>query len=263
MRIGRETRPADESGLEPRHVPLGRRRGVEHGLGVEAERVEPFCELVHERDVHVAIDVLDTLCGRRCRRGLDDANRVVHPIEQRCNGPRRRRLRGCHELRPPPTHLARRARRKSDRRQSDGELPRPASNPDAAASDGVNCSCVAPGGTVDSRTTIVSGVSRPPIVSAAARTAANPSPPPLLRASPVAVELSVLRRGRFVVVVRWNRDEHRVGVADAVRIRGERAVAGSDVIVADHAGRVDASAVGRNGGFVDIVPGDVDPDPIE
>jgi len=66
-----------------------------------------------------------------------------------------------------------------------------------------------------------------------------------------------------VVVVRWNRDEHRVGVADAVRIRGERAVAGSDVIVADHAGRVDASAVGRNGGFVDIVPGDVDPDPIE
>jgi len=66
-----------------------------------------------------------------------------------------------------------------------------------------------------------------------------------------------------VVVVRWNRDEHRVGVADAVRIRGERAVAGSDVVVADHAGRVDASAVGRNGGFVDIVPGDVDPDPIE
>jgi len=68
MRIGRETRPADESGLEPRHVPLGR-RGVEHGLGVEAERVEPLCELVHERDVHVTVDILDTLRGRR-RRGV-------------------------------------------------------------------------------------------------------------------------------------------------------------------------------------------------
>jgi len=181
----RKSRSASRCGSVGRHDPPtspGSNRGTFHLVAAASSTASvsrpsasnPLRKLVHERDVHVTVDILDTLRGRRRRRGLGDTNRVVDPVEQRCNGPRRRRLRGCHELRPPPTHLARRARRKPNRRQSDGELPT-RFEPGRRRQRRRELLLRRPGGTVDSRTTIVSGVSRPPIVSAAARTAANPS----------------------------------------------------------------------------------------
>jgi len=169
--VGRHDPPTSPARTAARSTWSPRRRARPRCRG-RARRT--LCELVHERDVHVTVDILDTLRGRRRRRGLGDTNRVVDPVEQRCNGPRRRRLRGCHELRPPPTHLARRARRKPNRRQSDGELP----------------TRFEPGRRRQRRRELLLrrprwnrrfedddrfGVSRPPIVSAA-RTAANPSP---------------------------------------------------------------------------------------
>lgn len=65
--------PAHQAGPEWQEVPLGA-RGLEHVQGVDAEPVEDDGQLVHERDVQVALGVLDDLGGL----GLLDGRRGVH-----------------------------------------------------------------------------------------------------------------------------------------------------------------------------------------
>jgi len=63
MRIGRETRPADESGSNRGTFHLVAAASSTASVSSRARRT--LCELVHERDVHVTVDILDTLRGRR------------------------------------------------------------------------------------------------------------------------------------------------------------------------------------------------------
>src|SRR6185437_8618951 len=53
---------ADEAGREFQEVPLGR-RGVQHVLGADTEPFEDQRQLVHQRDVEVALGVFDDLGG--------------------------------------------------------------------------------------------------------------------------------------------------------------------------------------------------------
>ena len=89
---------ADQPGPERQEVPLGP-RGLQHILGVDAEPVEHQRQLVDQRDVDVALDVLDDLGRfgdadrlRAMRPGADDAR-----IE-RVDEIRRRRIRTRRDL---------------------------------------------------------------------------------------------------------------------------------------------------------------------
>ncbi len=72
--------PADQPGREGQEVPLGARRR-EHVSGADAEAVEDQGELVHQRDVEVALRVLDDLggLGDLDARGPVDAGRDDPP----------------------------------------------------------------------------------------------------------------------------------------------------------------------------------------
>ena len=61
-RIEAETVATDQAGTERQEVPLGA-GGLEDSLGVDAEASEQDGELVHQRDVQVALGVLDDLGG--------------------------------------------------------------------------------------------------------------------------------------------------------------------------------------------------------
>ena len=63
---------AHQAGAKRQEVPLGA-GGLEHGLGVDAHAVEDDGQLVDERDVEVALGVLDHLGGL----GHPDAGRLV------------------------------------------------------------------------------------------------------------------------------------------------------------------------------------------
>ena len=54
--------PADETGLEFQEIPLGA-GGLQHFGGVDADPVEQDGQLVHQRDVEVALGVFDNLGG--------------------------------------------------------------------------------------------------------------------------------------------------------------------------------------------------------
>ena len=101
---------ADEAGPERQEVPLAA-RGLEHLLRVDAEPVEDHGELVDERDVDVALRVLDHL-GRlgdadrrgRVRAGLDD--RAVELVDE-LGRLRRRAGRDLADRRQPVLAVAR------------------------------------------------------------------------------------------------------------------------------------------------------------
>ncbi len=74
VRIDADAVAADQAGREAQEVPLGAGR-LEHVLGADAQPVEDERQLVHERDVEVALRVLDHLgrLGHLDRRGPVDA----------------------------------------------------------------------------------------------------------------------------------------------------------------------------------------------
>ena len=62
VRIDADAVPADQARAERQEVPLAARR-VEHFLGIDVQPVEDQRQLVDQRDVHVALRVLDDLGG--------------------------------------------------------------------------------------------------------------------------------------------------------------------------------------------------------
>ena len=62
IRIDADAVAADQARLERQEIPFGR-RGGQHVAGVDAELLEDRGQLVHERDVEIALRVLDHLGG--------------------------------------------------------------------------------------------------------------------------------------------------------------------------------------------------------
>ena len=92
---------ADEAGREGQEVPLGAGRG-EHVPGIDTHAVEDEGKLVHQRDVEVALGVLDHLGRFRHPdgRGPVDAGRNHGLVDAGDDVERRLVLRG-HDLRDP------------------------------------------------------------------------------------------------------------------------------------------------------------------
>src|SRR5882672_6717282 len=99
VRVDADAVAAHETGREPQKIPLRARR-LEHFLRVDAEPSEDHRELVHQRDVDVALRVLDDLGGfgyaqrrRLVRAGRDDAAvERVDVVGDLRRGPRRHLL---------------------------------------------------------------------------------------------------------------------------------------------------------------------------
>jgi hypothetical protein len=83
VRVHADAVAAHQAGAERQEVPLGA-GGLQHLLGVDAEAVEDQRQLVDQRDVHVALGVLDDLGGLRHAdaRGLVRAGGDDLPVQR-------------------------------------------------------------------------------------------------------------------------------------------------------------------------------------
>ena len=83
IRIDADAVAADQPRIERQEIPFGARRR-EHVAGIDAERVADRGQLVHERDVEIALGVLDHLggLGDLDRRRAMDAGRHGRAVDR-------------------------------------------------------------------------------------------------------------------------------------------------------------------------------------
>ena len=85
--------PPNQAGRELQKIPLGPRR-VENLFGIDAHAVKDKCQFIHQRDIQIALGVLDDLCGFRDpnARCAIDTRRDDRAINRRDRFQRLRRI---------------------------------------------------------------------------------------------------------------------------------------------------------------------------
>lgn len=110
IRIHPDAMPANQARTKRQEIPLGS-RGFEHIERVDSQLVEDQRQFVHQRDIDVALNVLDHLCrfGHAHRRGAPGASGNDAGVQRidRISGLRRRAGSDLADVAQTPLAIAR------------------------------------------------------------------------------------------------------------------------------------------------------------